>query len=98
MNYQNTPLLDIIESINTNVKLSHEDQDLNPKQKTGWKELIYCPVCFLNTVLTTRNLKMLCPEAACIFQGIPNIGSLLCFKVLDLTKDSMVVQVADVPF
>jgi len=36
--------LDIIEGINTSVKLFHKAEDLNPKQKTGCEEFIDCYV------------------------------------------------------
>jgi hypothetical protein len=40
---------------------------------------------------------MVCPELACIFQGISNVGSPECREILDLTEDNMVIQLADVP-
>jgi len=95
--HQCVPLLYVIESINTNVKASCEDENLNPIQKTRLEELVYGLVDFLNTMVTIRNFcKMLCPEVACIFQGIPNVGGPGCGKILDLTEDSIVIQVTDI--
>jgi len=98
MTHHLAPLLDVIESIYTNVEPPQEDENLNPKQKAGLKELIYCLVCFLSSVVATGNLcKVFCPETACIFQGTPDMDSPLCWKILDLTEDNMVIQVADIP-
>ena len=98
MTHQFVPLLYIIESINTNVKVSHEDEDLNPKQKADCKEVINGLMYFLPTITDISDFyEMACPESACIFQGVSNIGSPECGKVLNLTEGSMVIQLADIP-
>ena len=75
--YQHIPMLYIIESINTAIKVSHEAEGLNPEQKMCCEELVNCLIYFLNTRTATRNLyKMLCPEVAGISQYIPNLGFL----------------------
>ena len=87
-----------MESMKTNLKISCEDQNLNPKQETSCKEVLNCLLHILSTVTAARNLcKMVCPELACIFQGVANVGSPECGKIINLAKDSMVIQLADVP-
>ena len=97
MTHQHIPLLYVMDSMNTNFKVSCEDQDLNPRQETSCKEVFNCPLHILSAITAARNLcKMVCPELTCIFQGIPNVGSPECGKILDITEDSMVIQLADV--
>ena len=92
------PSLYIIESINTNVKAAHEAEDLNPKQETSCKEVINGLMYFLHTISDISDFcKMACPESACIFQGVSNIGSPECRKVPNIMEESMVIQLADIP-
>jgi len=89
--HQHVPLLYIIESINTNLKVSCEDQNLNPVEKTSCKGVINCLVHFCNTITDVSDLcKVVCLEVACIFQGIPNVGSPDCEKILGVTEDMVI--------
>ena len=98
MTHQHVPLLYVMESMNTNLKISCKDQDLNPKQEASCKEVLNCLLHILSIITVAKNLcKVVCPELARIFQGIANVSSLEYWKILNLAEDSMVIQLADVP-
>jgi len=95
--HQHIPLLYILEGVYTNVKDSHEAEDLNPMQKIGWEELINRFVDLLNPIATVGNFcKVLCPELACICQCIPNLHLATGGKTLSFVKGSIILQITDI--
>jgi hypothetical protein len=61
--HQCIPLLDIIEGIDTNVKIPHNTEGLNPEQETGGEELVNCLMYFPNIRTTS------CCFARCFAQN-----------------------------
>ena len=96
--HQSTPFLNIIHSINPNTKVPCECKDLNPMQQMLCEELFNCFLHFLDTRAAGRNLqKVLCPKITCIFQTISNVVLPATREILDLTENSIVIKVADIP-
>ena len=84
--------------MNTNFKVSCEDQDLNPKQETSYKEVFNYILYILSTITIIRDLcKLVYPELAWIFQSAASAGSLECRKILNLAENNMVIQPVNVP-
>ena len=71
--------------------------NLNPKQETSCKEVVNSLMYILYTINIRNLCKMACPEVACIFQGAANTSSSECRKILDVIKDDIAIQVADIP-
>ena len=73
--HQCIPFLNTIEGIDTNIKVFHEAEDLNPKQQVYCKEFVNHIPYFLNIWATAWDVyEVICPELACISQCIPNIS------------------------
>ena len=65
--YQFIPLLDIIDRMDTGIKIPHDDENLNPEQQVCCKEPINCLSYLLSIRATTGTLhKVFCPELASI--------------------------------
>ena len=95
--YQGIPFLDIIHGMDTGIKVLHDDQDLNPRKEVCCEELVNCLFHFLSVVATAGALQVFCPEPTGIFQCIPNVFLPSSRKVINITEDSIVIQVTDIP-
>ena len=95
--YQSIPLLDIIDRIDTGIKVPHDDEDLNPEQQVCCEELVNCLLHFLSITATARALhEMFSPEFTGIFQSLPNVFLPASRKIIDLAEVRKVIQVTDV--
>ena len=98
MTYQNIPLLDIIDRMDTSIKFPHDDEDLNPEWQAFCKESGNCLMHFPNIRATAGALhQVFCPELAGIFQGFPNVFLPASRNIIDIAQDNIVIQVTDVP-
>ena len=96
--HQNIPLLDIIDRMDTSIKVPHDDKNLNPEQQVFCEELFNCLLHFLSVRATSGALcKMLCPELAGIFQPISNIFLPSSRKIIDIAEVDIVIQITDIP-
>ena len=96
--HQSTPFLNIIDGMNTDIKVPHDDEDFNPEQQVCCEELVNCLVYLLRIRTTARALhKVFCPELASILQCISNIFLPATRKITDTAEISIVIQVTDVP-
>ena len=79
--------------MNTSLEVSSEAEDLDPKQETGFKELVDRLVDFLDTKATAGSpRKVTRPEAARIPQPISNVGCPACLKILNLAERDIITQ------
>jgi hypothetical protein len=84
--------------MNTDIKVSHDGENLNPKQQVCCKESVNCLLNFLGIRAIARALcEVFGPEATSILQCISNIFLPASRKIMDITKNSIFVQVTDVP-
>ena len=96
--YQGIPLLDIIDRMDANIKIPCDDEDLNPGKEVCCKEHVKCLLYFLSITPTDRALgKVFCPELTGILQCISNVFLPSRRKITNITKNSIVIQVTDVP-
>ena len=71
--YRNVPLFDVIDGINTSIKIPHHNKDFNPKEQVCCKELIDGLLDLLSIVVIVGGFdKVFCPELTSIPQSIPN--------------------------
>ena len=83
--------------MNTNIKIPHDGEDLNPKEQSHREEFINLPLYFLSIAASGGGLhKVSCPEATSIFQGTSNVHFLRSRESFNPTEDGVVIQVADV--
>ena len=96
--HQSIPLLDIIDRIDTGIKVPHDDEDLNPGQQVFCKELVNCLLHFLNIRATAgAPHKVSCPELTGISQCFSNVPLPASRKIIGITDVAMVPQVTDSP-
>ena len=96
--YQGIPLLDIIDRMDTDIKVPHDDEDLNPGKEVCCEELVNCLLHFLSvTVAAGAVHKVFCPELTGILQPISNVFLPSSRKIINIAENSKVIQVTDVP-
>ena len=96
--HQSIPLLDIIDRMDTDIKIPHDDEDLNPEQQMCCEELINCLLHLLSIRTTAGALhKVFCPELTGIFQCTSNMFLPVSRNIIDIAKDNIVIQVTDIP-
>ena len=95
--HQGIPLLDIIDRMDTGIKVPHNAEDLNPEQQVCCEELINCLLHFPSIRATAGALhQMFGPVLTGIFQSFPDVFLPASRKTIDLAEDSTIIQVTDI--
>ena len=96
--YQIVPFLDIIDGMDTDIKVPHDGEDLNPEWQMCCEELVDRLVYFPRIRATTRDLhKMFCPELTGILQSISNTLLPVSRHIAETAEITNAIKVTDVP-
>ena len=84
--------------MDTDIKILHNNKDLNPEQQVLREELLNCLLNHSNIRTTAGALdKVLCPELTSILQGISNMSLPVSGKITNTAEVSIFIQATNVP-
>ena len=96
--HQCIPFANIIDGIDSNIKVFHQAEGLNPIWQFCCEEVVNCLVNSPNITAVARNLQQVsCPELTSISQSIPNVCLPASRKIFNFSKGNKVIQPTNVP-